>query len=157
MIYFKIGPTKKLHNNNNRKRSREATTLVWQRPQTVNSHTRTLHTETRARARTVAGSDICLRRGRVACPPPLSAHSTSTHCIPPRRIPLNARAGRRRRRRRLSRRGRLTLSISIARLLSSAAAARQFYNFIFTLLARGYGQNSIYFCILKRRYLTRNR
>ncbi|CAH1725561.1 unnamed protein product [Aphis gossypii] len=93
-----------------------------------------IHTETRARARTVAGSDICLRRGRVACPPPLSAHSTSTHCIPPRRIPLNARAGRRRRRRRrLSRRGRLTHSISIARLLSSAAAARQFYNIIFTL------------------------
>jgi len=102
------------------------------------THTRThTHTQTRARARTVAGSDICLRRGRVACPPPLSAHSTSTHCIPPRRIPLNARAGRRRRRRRLSRRGRLALSISIARLLSSAGA-RQFYNIIFTLFARGY-------------------
>jgi len=95
-------------------------------------HKQSTHTHTHirdlARARTVAGSDICLRRGCVACPPP-SAHSTSTHCIPPRRIPLNARAGRRRR---LTRRGRLTLSRSSSQSTAAAAAQRS-YIIIFTL------------------------
>lgn len=61
----------------------------------------------------------------VACPSPPSAHSTSTHCIPPRRIPLNARAGRRRRR----------LTRCAAASLSPAAAAARLY-YIHTLRVR---------------------